>query len=99
MQWMDEDMQPTAEEVAEAHRVRPPSSFLTVDQLTQYEGQAIAILLDGEDKGEVIAQAPLNVDNPNEHRRSIKNTVQSSVYRGRHYQLMQILNSATEGEI
>ncbi len=84
---MTEHLKPSAEQFEAA---RSPVSYLSDEQLNEHRGKAIAILLDGPDKGTVIADARL--DDPN-CRTSIRNQVKTSKYAERRYQLRQILDT------
>ncbi|HVW66923.1 MAG TPA: hypothetical protein VHA78_04310 [Candidatus Peribacteraceae bacterium] len=73
---------------------RSPISYLSPEQFEQAKGKLIALLLAGKDKGTLIAQAPLNPDNPSVALAAIREQVASSIYKGRHYQLQQISTEA-----
>ncbi|MFH0851260.1 MAG: hypothetical protein V1876_00745 [Candidatus Peregrinibacteria bacterium] len=71
-------------------RVRSPVSYLTEERFHSFRGQLVALLLDGSDKGTVIAHAPLDFVDPLKPRSAIHEQVAASAHKGRRYQVRQI---------
>lgn len=84
-------VQPSAEQQAHALAVRSPILALLAEQCDDLRGQIVALLLDGPEKGKVIATAPIDYDHPQTPRQSIKEQVAASPYKGNRYQLRSIL--------
>jgi len=72
---------------------RSPVSYLTIEQFNAFKGQLVAFLLDGPDKGTVIAHAPLDFAYPMKPRIAVHEQVAASAFRDRRYQLRQILDT------
>lgn len=73
---------------------RSPVSALSSERFAQLRGHLVALLLDGPEKGTVIAAAPLDLEHPDRPRQAIKAQVSESPYKNRRYQLRQILGDA-----
>ncbi|MBI3863024.1 MAG: DUF2934 domain-containing protein [Planctomycetia bacterium] len=83
----------TAEQARRAKAARSPVSALSGEQFSKLKGNLVALLLEGPEKGKVIATAPLNPEHPEMPRRSIKDQVDASAYKGRRYQVRQVLDA------
>lgn len=83
----------TPEDLARAQRARSPVSYLTEEQFNSLKGQLVALLLDGPDKGTVIAHAPLDFGDPSKPRKAVRDQVAASPYANRRYQVGQILDT------
>ena len=83
----------TEEQLRHAAHARSPVSALSPQQFNELRGNLVALLLDGPEKGQVIASSPLDFDFPEVPRRSVREQVASSPYNGRRYQLRQILSN------
>jgi hypothetical protein len=92
MYLVSEEMKPNAEQIAQATHARSPVLNLASEEFHQYRGCAIALLLDGNEKGKVIASATLDLNNPRSHRREISRQVAESPYKNRRYQPRQVLD-------
>lgn len=86
----------TAGQLERLKAVRSPISLLSDEEFAQLKGKLVALLLDGVDKGKVVATAPLDYDHPEIPRRSIMAQIAMSEYKHRRYQLRQILESPAD---
>lgn len=81
-----------------AENARSPVAFLSDEEFEGNRGKLIALLLDGPDKGILIASAPLDYENPRTPRDAIRAQINASPYNGRRYQVRQILEKTPEEE-
>lgn len=81
----------STEQLQRARYVRSPVSALSGERFAALKGKLIALLLNGPDKGTVIATAPLDFQHPDKPRKSIREQIAASTYKNRRYQLRQIL--------
>lgn len=82
---------PTSDELKLAAAVKSPVALLAPGELEKYRGCLIAVLDSGSDKGQIIAQAPLDYDHPEVPRKAIKRQVGASAHKNRSYQIRQVL--------
>lgn len=81
----------TQNQLERAKVAKSPVSVLSGEDFARLKGRLVALLLDGPDKGKVIAEAPLDHEHPEKSRRAVKDQVAASPYNRRRYQLRQIL--------
>lgn len=93
MQPVIKTFDPTPEDNERAEAAKIPGATLTQSELSRYKGCLVALLADGADKGTVVAYAPLNLQNPQEPRKKIQGQIAASRYKGRRYQVRQILEN------
>lgn len=89
-------LQATPEQVKRAEAARSPVSYLAEEKFESLKGRLVALLLDGSDKGTVIATAPLDFEDPSKPRKTIRDQVEKSEYKDRLYQVRQVLDASTE---
>ena len=89
---LDEINNATPEQLDRARAARSPVTALSAGDFAQLRGKLVALLLDGPDKGKIIAVAPLDQNDPELSRRSISKQVGASPYKHRRYQLCQVLD-------
>jgi hypothetical protein len=88
---LDQISNATQEELERVTAARSPVSVLSDEDFARLRGRLVALLLDGPDKGKAIASAPLDHEHPEKPRRFIREQIAASPYKGRRYQLRQIL--------
>ena len=88
--------QATLGQIKRAENAYSPVSYLAQKEFDSLKGQLVALLLDGLDKGTVIATAPLDLEDPSKPRKAIRDQVEQSKYKDRRYQVRQILDASTE---
>lgn len=89
----------TSDEYQRAQNARSPSSFLTQEQFDSLKGKLAALLIDGDDKGTIIATAPLDQNDPSKPRLAIQEQIATSAFNGRRYQLLQVLDTSAAGTL
>jgi hypothetical protein len=92
---LDQISNATQEELERLTAARSPVSILSDEDFARLRGRVVALLLDGPDKGKVIATAPLDREHPEKPRRSIREQIAASSYKSRRYQLRQILEGTS----
>ena len=85
----------TQEQLERLTAARSPVSVLSDEDFARLRGRLVALLLDGPDKGKVVATAPLDREHPEKPRRSIREQIAISPYKNRRYQLRQILEGTS----
>ncbi len=94
-----ENTSATPELLERARASKSPISFLSREDFLRLRGNLVALLVEGSEKGQVIATAPLDFQHPNKPRESIQAQVASSPYSERRYQLCEILDEPATDEL